>query len=79
MKKIITVLLAFALLVSNPVLCKILFSEVSAEGTSLEFFYSKLDDFKKNKYGNNSKYVDDPVNTGGYTCFGFANEIAKHI
>lgn len=46
---------------------------------NLTHFNSKLNQFKKEEYAHNSIYVDDPANTGGYECFGFANELAKYI
>lgn len=46
--------------------------------TSLESFYKELNKFK-NKYPHGSIYVDNSSKTGGYQCFGFANEIGVDI
>ena len=43
------------------------------------YISKKIAEFKSNRYPHNSTYRDDPNNTGGYECFGFANEIAKYI
>lgn len=42
-------------------------------------FYTKLEEFKKNIYSNGSHYIDNPSLTGGYQCFGFANELAIYM
>lgn len=48
-------------------------------GVDLATFNTKLDTFKTKKYAHGSTYVDNPSLTGGYQCFGFANELAKNI
>ncbi len=46
---------------------------------SLAQFNSRLKSFKKERYANGSTYIDNPKKTGGYQCFGFANELALYI
>jgi len=52
---------------------------VSASTTDLETFNSRLEMFKAERYSNGSKYVNNPTLTGGYECFGFANELAIYM
>ncbi|MBR4868865.1 MAG: InlB B-repeat-containing protein [Clostridia bacterium] len=52
---------------------------VSAATVTSATFNIKLQSFKSNKYGHNSTYRDNPDLTGGYQCFGFANELALYI
>ena len=42
-------------------------------------FNSKLASFKAEKYANNSIYQNNPRLTGGYECFGYANELAIYV
>lgn len=44
-----------------------------------QFISEKVASFRNNRYPHNSTYKDDPDNTGGYECFGFANELAKYV
>ncbi len=52
---------------------------VSAATVDISTFNAKLTEFQNTKYANNSVYVDNPGLTGGYECFGFANELALFI
>ncbi len=54
-------------------------ASVNVVAMDMSTFNSKLADFKSTRYSENSKYVDSPGTTGGYSCFGFANEIAKYM
>lgn len=51
----------------------------SGNGVDLTAFNQKLSQFKRNKYAHKSTYVNNPNLTGGYECFGFANELARYI
>ena len=51
----------------------------SSGSISISSFNSKLADFKSTRYSNNSIYKDNPNLTGGYQCFGYANEIALYM
>ena len=42
-------------------------------------FNSKLASFKAEKYAHNSIDQNNPSLTGGYECFGYANELAIYI
>ncbi len=48
-------------------------------GINLAKFNSRLSTFRTVEYGNGSTYVDNPELTGGYECFGFANELAIYM
>ena len=50
-----------------------------AQDAALEEFNAKLNKFKEKKYAHGSKYKNNPSLTGGYECFGFANELALYI
>ena len=52
---------------------------VIAQAVTKSEFDSRLASFKSTQYGNNSTYVNNPSKTGGYQCFGFANELSLWI
>ena len=47
--------------------------------TDISVFNSKLASFRSSRYPHESTYINDPDLTGGYQCFGFANEVALYI
>lgn len=51
---------------------------MTASAMDVSTFNAKVEAFKS-RYPNNSTYVNNPSATGGYQCFGYANEIAKYI
>lgn len=54
-------------------------TRLKVNAMNLATFNEKVESFKITRYPNNSTYIDNPNGTGGYQCFGFANEIAKYI
>ncbi|MBR3844250.1 MAG: InlB B-repeat-containing protein, partial [Clostridia bacterium] len=79
MRKIKMCLSGFLVLVMLLTLIQMGGFVVNAATVDLATFNSKLNSFQSQKYGNNSTYVDNPGLTGGYECFGFANELALYI
>ena len=61
------------------IVCAVFLAVYSNAAMSISTFNSKLSSFRSSRYAHNSTYVDDPSNTGGYQCFGYANELAKYI
>ena len=76
-KKILVTVAVFLMTIS--LLLPMFAIKSSAATVDYNTFLEKLTSFKKNHYAHNSTYVDNPNLTGGYECFGFANELAKYI
>ncbi|MDE5993911.1 MAG: hypothetical protein K2G60_00185, partial [Oscillospiraceae bacterium] len=73
-KRIISLFLAVLMIVSI-----VPMGTISASAMDINTFNAKVESFKSTRYSHNSTYTDNPNTTGGYQCFGFANEIAKYI
>ncbi|MBQ7653471.1 MAG: hypothetical protein IJS17_00180, partial [Clostridia bacterium] len=71
-RRILTVILAVIMLLS-------IVPGVSASAMTQSAFNSKVSSFKSTQYSNNSTYKNNPSKTGGYQCFGFANEMALYV
>ena len=56
-----------------------LITPANAANVDTAEFNSKLASFKAEKYAHNSIYQNNPSLTGGYECFGYANELAIYI
>ena len=54
-------------------------SGMKANAMTLSEFETKLSTFRSTRYGHNSYYIDNPNLTGGYQCFGFANELSLYM
>ena len=76
MKKILSIFLALIIIIGIVPIAEL---DLQANAITESDFNSKLSSFKTNKYNNNSTYIDNPSKTGGYQCFGFANELALWI
>lgn len=75
-KKVIAIIMAaFVMITAIPILN----IGVNANAVTKSEFDSRLSSFKSTQYSNGSTYVNNPSKTGGYQCFGFANEIALWI
>lgn len=73
-KKVLSLFLCLLMIVSI-----VPMGTISASAMDINTFNAKVESFKSTKYSNGSTYIDNPNGTGGYQCFGFANEIAKYI
>ncbi len=79
MKKVLSVLLVVMLVLTVIPLSAFEFSVSAATEITESTFNSKYQKFKSDKYPDGSIYKNDPSSTGGYECFGYANEIAMYI
>ena len=76
-KKLLAIIVTVMLLLST--LSVAFFTANAATAITESTFQTKYNAFKKNVYPDGSTYKNDPTKTGGYECFGYANEIAKYI
>lgn len=76
-RKSVSVFLVLVMLI-----CVLPFGGINANAASVvteNTFQSKYNKFKSDKYPDGVIYTNNPSATGGYECFGYANEIAKYI
>ena len=72
--RILSILLAVVMVVAL-----VPISSMKANAMTLSEFETKLSTFRTTRYGHNSYYIDNPDLTGGYQCFGFANELSLYM
>lgn len=73
-KRVLSFLLSVVLFLSI-----IPITNVPAQAISIDSFNGLVSTFRSAVYPDKSTYRDDPGKTGGYQCFGFANEMALYI
>ncbi|MBQ6885179.1 MAG: dockerin type I repeat-containing protein [Clostridia bacterium] len=79
MKRLLSIILTLAIIICAVPMGSFMFKVDAATQINESVFQSKYKTFKEEKYRDGSIYVNNPSSTGGYECFGYANEIAKYI
>lgn len=80
MRKILSVLLVIVLIFTAIPLGELELNVSAVTEITESTFNSKYNEFKSNsKYADGNIYTNNPSGSGGYECFGYANEAAKYI